>query len=175
MQNLKVSIVLVLVLLAVSVGASPAQASRIASDGIGFNPPKEYHVLGAVVMMYAPMPKNHSAWLEAVCENMTEGGCGYFTDNLESMLWQIGQGVVGDSAWPSGGTVATLNDGSQVWKAAVTIYKNCRFESDVVLEDCQAIESDTYLHVVYDKAQGRWLLNRVLYGPYIDFPQFKEQ
>jgi hypothetical protein len=174
MQNLKVLIVLVLVLLAVSVGASPAQASRIASDGIGFNPPKEYHVLGAVVMMYAPMPEDHAYWLDAVCENMTEGGCGYFTDNLESMLWLIGQDVVGDGAWFAG-VVATLDDGSQVWKAAVTIYKNCRFESEVVQEDCQCIKSDIYLHVVYDEAQDKWLLNRVLYGPYIDFPQFEEQ
>jgi hypothetical protein len=166
MQNLKVLIVLVL--------ASPAQASRIASDGIGFNPPKEYHVLGAVVMMYAPMPEDHAYWLDAVCENMTEGGCGYFTDNLESMLWLIGQDVVGDGAWFAG-VVATLDDGSQVWKAAVTIYKNCRFESEVVQEDCQCIKSDIYLHVVYDEAQGKWLLNRVLYGPYIDFPQFEEQ
>ncbi|MCJ7434040.1 MAG: hypothetical protein MUO77_11185, partial [Anaerolineales bacterium] len=70
MQNLKVSIALMLVLLAVSV--APAKA-------IDFDPPKESHVLGAVVMMYAAMPEEHSAWLEAVCENMTAGGCGYFT------------------------------------------------------------------------------------------------
>jgi len=165
MQNLKVSIALMLVLLAVFV--VPAKA-------VDFDPPKESHVLGAVVMMYAAMPEDHSIWLEAVCENMTTGGCGYFTDNLESMLWLIGQGVAGDSAWHNE-VIATLDDGSQVWKAAVTIYKNCRFESDDVQEDCQCIKSDIYLHVVYDEAQGKWLLNRILYGPYIDFPQFEEQ
>ncbi|MDO8752974.1 MAG: hypothetical protein Q7J80_03685 [Anaerolineales bacterium] len=171
MQNLKVPIMLVLVLLAVFVVVSPAQASPIAGAGIGFDPQKESHVWGAVVLMYAPMPDNHSNWLDAVCKNMTEGGCGYFTDNLESMLWQRGHGVVSASALPVA-VVATLDDGSQVWKAAVAIHKNCGV---VVLKNCQFIESDIYLLVVYDQAQGKWLLNRVLYGPYIDFPQFEEQ
>lgn len=37
------------------------------------------------------------------------------------------------------------------------------------------IASDIHLHVVYDKVQGKWLLNRVLYGAYIVFPKFEEQ
>ncbi len=169
MKNIKVLIVLVLILLAMSAVVSPAYASPIARDGIAFDIPKENRALRAVALMYAPTPEFHSYWRDAVCDQMTEGGCATFTDNLEAMLWQTGQGVTGDNASPLG-VVAKLDDGSQVWKAALTIYRNCN-----VPKDCQTSESDVYLHVVYDEAQGKWLLNRVLYGPNIDFPTFEEQ
>ena len=155
---------LVLVLLTVFALVTPAQAADI-----GIDLPKERHVLQAVVLIYAPTG-NRSDWRSTVCENMTAGGCGYFSDNLESTLWQSGQEIVFNSAWFEG-VVATLDDGSQVWKAAVSIYKNC----GAALKNCPSIESDIYLHVVYDAAQDKWLLNRVLYGPYIDFPKFEEQ
>ena len=169
MKNIKVSIVLILVLLAVSVIVFPAQASLTVSDVITFEIPRENRVLMAVALMYAPTPEFHSYWRDAVCDFMTEGGCAYFTDNLESMLWQTGQGVTGDNASPIG-VVAKLNDGSQVWKAGLTIYRNCG-----IPKNCKTSESDVYLHVVYDEAQGKWLLNRVLYGPHIDFPKLEEQ
>lgn len=127
------------------------------------------HALEAVVSMYSPMHGLQSFWLDAVCERMTEGGCGYFRENLESILWQAGQDVTGDQAALID-VVATLNDGSQVWKTALTIYENCQLSTN-----CTTSESDIYLHVVFDEAQGKWLLNRVLYGPYIDFQKFEEQ
>lgn len=169
MKNVKISIALVLIFLAVSVVVSPAQASPKANDGITFEIPKENHALLAVAMMYAPTPEFHSYWQSAVCDNMTEGGCGYFMDNLEPMLWQTGQGVTGDQASPIG-VAAKLNDGSQVWKVALTIYRKCG-----VSKNCKTSESDLYLHVVYDEAQGKWLLNRVLYGPNLDLPKFEQQ
>lgn len=169
MKNIKAPIVLVLIFLAVSVVVSPAHASPIINDGITFEIPKENNALMAVVMMYAPTPEFHSHWRNAVCDFMTEGGCAYFTDNLEIMLWQTGQGVTADNASLTG-VVAKLDDGSQVWKASLTIYRKCGFS-----KNCKTSESDIYLHVVYDEAQGKWLLNRVLYGPYIDFPKFEEQ
>jgi hypothetical protein len=168
-KNIKVPIVLVLVLLAVSAVVSPAQARLNARDGIAFDLPRENRVLMAVALMYAPTPDFHSYWLNTVCDQMTEGGCAYFTDNLESILWQTGQGVTGDNTQFIG-VAAKLNDGSQVWKADLTIYRNCG-----VSKNCKTSASDVYLHVVYDEAQGKWLLNRVLYGPYIDFPKFEEQ
>jgi len=152
MKNLKTSIMLVLALLTVfTLAASPMPDF-----------PKDRYVLEAVSLIYAPTPNDHSGWLDAVCERMTEGGCGYFTDNLESNLWQNGQAVAFNSAVPAG-VIATLDDGSQVWKAKVAIYQTCRS----ALKDCPSIESDLYLHVVYDEAQNKWLLNRLLYGPYI--------
>ena len=156
MKNLKVPIKLVLMLLAVFIVVPTAQASPTSAF------PKDRQVLEAVSLIYAPMPDNRSGWLEAVCQRMTEGGCGYFTDQLASSLWENGQDVALNSAWPIG-VVATLNDGSQVWKAAVAIYKSC----GEALKNCPSLESDLYLHVVYDEAQDKWLLNRVLYGPYI--------
>jgi hypothetical protein len=155
-KNLKVSIKLVLMLLAVFIVVPTAQASPTSDF------PKDRQVLEAVSLIYAPMPDNRSSWLEAVCQRMTEGGCGYFTDQLESRLWQNGQDVALNSAWPFG-AVATLDDGSQVWKAAMATYKSC----GDALKNCLSIESDLYLHVVYGEAQDEWLLNRVLYGPYI--------
>ena len=159
MKSLKAPIMFVLALLAAFVTASTAQASPTPDL------PKDRQVLEAVSLIYAPMPDNRSGWLDAVCENMTEGGCGYFSDNLESMLWQSGQDIALNSVVPVPfGVVATLEDGSQVWKEEVSIYKTC----GSALKDCPFIESDVYLHVVYDEAQDEWLLNRILYGPYIE-------
>jgi hypothetical protein len=160
MKNLKVSIKLVFFLLAVFIVVPTAQASAIVKDGIGL---EDRHVLEAVALIYAPTPDNRLDWLDVVCQRMTEGGCGYFTDHLESRLWQNGQDVALNSVVP-GKVAATLNDGSQVWKAEVSIYKTCGNS----LKNCPSIESDTYLHVVYDEVQGKWLLNRVLYGPYLE-------
>ena len=162
MKNVKVPIVLVL---AMFIFVSTAQARPNANAGI------EKRAMLAVAMMYAPTPQYHSYWLDAVCDQMTEGGCRYFTDNLESLFWQKGQIVTGDSAHLVG-VAATLDDGSQVWKATVTAYKKCGV---VFLKNCPFLESDIYLHVVYDETQRAWLLNRVLYGPYIDLPQFEDQ
>jgi len=155
-KNLKVPIMLVLMLLATFIVVPAAQASSTPDF------PKDRHVLEVVALIYAPMPDDHSGWLDVVCHRMTEGGCGYFTDNLESNLWQSGQDVALNSVVP-GKVVARLDDGSQVWKEEVSIYKNC----GSALKDCPFIESDIYLHVVYDEAQDEWLLNRILYGPYI--------
>ena len=156
MKNLKIPIMLVLMLLAAFIVVPTAQASSTPDF------PKDRHVLEAVALIYAPTPDNHSGWLDAVCHRMTEGGCGYFTDNIESMLWQSGQDVALNSVVP-GKVITALKDGSQVWKEEVSIYKTC----GSVLKDCPFIESDIYLHVVYDEAQDQWLLNRILYGPYI--------
>ncbi len=153
-------------LLLVLLSASLIVSSAHAQDDMDVDP---RHALEAVVSMYAPMHGMHSFWLDAVCERMTAGGCGYFRENLESILWQAGQDVTGDQAALID-VVATLNDGSQVWKAALTIYENCQLSTN-----CTTSESDIYLHVVFDEAQGKWLLNRVLYGPYIDFQKFEEQ
>ena len=162
MKKIKVLTTLLLVLLSTSLLVSSAQAQ----NDMDVDP---RHALEAVVSMYSPMHGLHSFWLDAVCERMTQGGCGYFTENLDSILWQAGQDVTGDQAELID-VVATLDDGSQVWKAALTIYQNCQLS-----KNCTTSESDIYLHVVYDEAQGKWLLNRLLYGPHIDFPKFEEQ
>jgi len=153
-------------LLLVLLSALLIVSSAHAQDDMDVDP---RHALEAVVSMYAPMHGMHSFWLDAVCERMTAGGCGYFTENLESILWQAGKDVTGDQAALID-VVAKLDDGSQVWKAAMTIYENCQLS-----KNCTTSQSDIYLHVVYDEAQGKWLLNRVLHGPYIDFPKFEEQ
>ena len=153
-------------LLLVLISASLIVSSAQAQADMDVDP---HHALEAVVSMYAPMHGLHSFWLDAVCERMTAGGCGYFRENLESILWQAGLNVTGDQAALIE-VVAKLDDGSQVWKAVLTIYENCQLSTN-----CTTSESDIYLHVVYDEAQGKWLLNRVLYGPYIDFPKFEEQ
>ena len=160
MKNLKVSIKLVFFLLAVFIVVPTAQASAIANDDIGL---EDRYVLEVVALIYAPTPDNRSDWLDAVCQRMTEGGCGYFTSNLDSKFWQNGQDVTLNSVM-RGKVAATLNDGSQVWKAEVSIYKTC----GSAVKNCPSIESDIYLHVVYDEVQDKWLLNRVLYGPYLE-------
>jgi hypothetical protein len=147
---------LVLMLLAAFIVVPAAQASSTPDF------PTDRHVLEAVSLIYAPMPDNRSGWLDVVCHRMTKGGCAYFTEHLESRLWHNGQDIALNSVVP-GKVAATLNDGSQVWKEEVSIYKTC----GDALKNCPSLESDIYLHVVYDEAQGKWLLNRILYGPYI--------
>jgi hypothetical protein len=158
MKTLKKTIMLVLVLLAVfTLAASPMPETQ-----------KDRQVLEALSLMYSPMSDNRSDWADAVCQRMTAGGCGYFMENHEPLLWQNTQDVAFNTVVLDG-VVSTLQDGSQVWKAHISIQKAC------TLKDCPPIESDLFLHVVRDEAQGRWLLNRILYGPYIDLPQFEEQ
>jgi len=158
MKKLKRSIMLVLVLLSMFATTAAAQASS-APDF-----PKEHYVLEAISLLYAPTPDHRSDWNDAVCQRMTDGGCAYFRDQLESRLWQSGQGVTFNGVIP-GKVIAALQDGSQVWKTEVAIQ----------YQDHPVIESDIYLHVVFDVEQDKWLLNRVLYGPHIDFPKFEEQ
>ena len=158
MKKLIVPIMLVLALLTAFISVPTAQASSTPDI------PKDRHVLEAVSLLYGPTPDNRSGWQDAVCQRMTEGGCEYFTDHLESTFWQSGQDIALNSVVPDPfGVARTLEDGSQVWKEEVTIYKTC----GSALKDCPFIQSDIYLHVVYDEMQHKWQLNRVLYGPYI--------
>lgn len=151
------TITLMLVLLAVfSLAASPMPSAS-----------KYRPVLEALSMMYAPTLENRIEWAEMVCQRTTAGGCEIFMETQADLLWQNGQEVAFNSVVPVG-VVATLPDGSQVWKVNISIFNTC------ASKDCPAIESDLYLHVVHDEAQDAWLLNRILYGPYIDPPQFEE-
>jgi len=152
------TITMMIILLAVfSLAASPM------SDASKYRP-----ILGALSLMYAPTPEDRAGWAETVCQRMSAGGCAYFMDNQADLLWQNGQEVAFNSAIPVG-VAATLPDGSQVWEAHISIFNAC------AAKDCPAIESDLYLHIVHDETQDAWLLNRILYGPYIELPQFEEQ
>ncbi|CAG0955815.1 hypothetical protein ANAEL_00334 [Anaerolineales bacterium] len=149
---------LILVLLAVfSLAASPMQ------DSSKYRP-----VLEALSMVYAPTPEDRAGWTETICQRMTAGGCEIFMEAQTDLLWQNGQEVAFNSVVPVG-VVAALPDGSQVWKANISIFNAC------TSKDCLPTESDLYLHVVHDEAQDAWLLNRILYGPYIAPPQFEEK
>ena len=157
MKEMKILTLPALFLLALFAVVPAAQASPTPFF------PKEREVLQTITRMYAPTADSQSDWQNAVCENMTEGGCGYFAEHLASRFWQSGQDVALTSAIP-GKVVAILADGSQVWKEEISIYKTC----GEALEKCPSIESDIYLHVVYDETRNKWLLNRALYGPYIE-------
>jgi len=148
---------MIILLAAFSLAASPMRDSS------------KYHpILEALSLMYAPTLGDRAGWMETVCQRMTTGGCEYFMETQADLLWQNGQEVAFNSVTPVG-VMATLSDGSQVWKAQVAIFNAC------ASKDCPAIESDLYLHLVRDETQDAWLLNRILYGPYIELPQFEEQ
>jgi hypothetical protein len=152
------TITMMIILLAVfSIAANPMR------DSSKYRP-----VLEALSMMYAPTLEDRVGWAKTVCQRMSAGGCAYFMENQADLLWQNGQNVEFNSVTP-GEVAATLSDGSQVWKAQVVIFNAC------AVNDCPAIESDLYLHLVRDKTQDAWLLNRILYGPYIAPLQFEEQ
>jgi hypothetical protein len=125
-------------------------------------------VLEALSLMYVPTLEDRAGWAETVCQRMTTGGCEYFMENQVDLLWQNRQEVAFNSVTPVG-VAATLPDGSQVWEVQISIFNVCASKA------CPAIESDLYLHLVHDETQDTWLLNRILYGPYIALPYFEEQ
>jgi hypothetical protein len=152
MKKSTITILIFLLLATFSLAANPMR------DSSKYRP-----VLEALSLMYAPTPEDRAGWAETVCQRMTAGGCEYFMETQADLLWQNGQEVAFNSVTPAG-VSAILPDGSQVWRAQVAVHK-----------DGIVIESDLYLHLVRDEAQDAWLLNRILYGPYIAPLQFEEQ
>ena len=122
-----------------------------------FTLPKEVNVAAAIAGMYAPSPSGgETLWSNSLCSEMSSGGCNYFRANEASMLWQKGQGdVIEGSAANFDGVVSSLEDGSQVWKLTITLFTKSGSPTYTV-----------FAHVVRDNG-GRWVLNRILYGPYI--------
>jgi hypothetical protein len=98
-----------------------------------------------------------SGWEGLICSGMTSGGCDYFESHTADLLWSKSKDVV-LTAVTFDDVAGTLPDGSQVWKMTIMIYQS---------GDPNGSAQDTYVHVVPDPAQG-WLLNRVLYAPYIN-------
>ena len=96
------------------------------------------------------------AWEGMICSGMTTGGCDYFESNIADLLWSKSRDVV-LTAITFYDVAGTLPDGSQVWKMTLTIFD----------QDHTNSTQDAYVHVVPDPVQG-WLLNRVLYAPYIN-------
>ena len=130
-----------------------------AAPGLPPEFPKEAVVASAIAAMYAPPSNGESFWSNTICSEMSAGGCGYFKANLESMLWQKGQAIVIEGSGANFvGVVSNLADGSQDWKMTVTIF----------MGHGKSLTNNVFVHVTYDQMQGQWLLNRVLYGPYIN-------
>ena len=152
-KTMQAAVIVVSFLSATPVGAqSPSPTDPL------FRMPDNALALSAVAAIYAPPSSGESLWSNTICSEMSVGGCGYFKANLESAFWQKGQAVVIEGSGVNFvGVVSNLADGSQVWKMTVTIF-----------EHGKSLTSDVFAHVTYDQAQEQWLLNRVLYGPYIN-------
>ena len=111
----------------------------------------------ALAAMYARAGfDQQSGWEGMICSGMTSGGCDYFESHTADPLWSKSKDVVLSSVYFEH-VSATLPDGSQVWKMTLTIFD----------QDHTNSTQDAYVHVVPDRTQG-WLLNRVLYAPYIN-------
>ncbi|MGA7194140.1 MAG: hypothetical protein WBW94_10950 [Anaerolineales bacterium] len=111
----------------------------------------------ALAAMYARAGFDQpSGWEDMICSGMTGGGCDYFESHTADTLWSKSQDVVLSGVYFDQ-VSATLPDGSQVWKMTLTIFDQDHTNSTL----------DAYVYVVPDRTQG-WLLNRVLYGPYIN-------
>ena len=92
-----------------------------------------------------------------ICSGMTSGGCDYFESHTADMLWSKSKDVVLSTVYFEH-VSATLPDGSQVWKMTT---------HDLPSRDPNGSSQDAFVHVISDPVQG-WLLNRVLYAPYIN-------
>lgn len=136
----------VLLTLCTALAARPVQAQASLPSL-----PAEASVGLALAAAYSPAG-DQDFWLNAVCAWMTEGGCGYFRAHQAQMLWQAGQGAMGD--WVEFiGRAAALPDGSQVWRYRIHIYAN------------EEAVQDVFVHVV--REGEAWRLNRILYGPFV--------
>ena len=149
-EKLKVIVFILAVVLTFSpVSAAPTQ------DGTPYPPmPPQAGVAYAVASMYAPMG-NETFWITSLCSQMTSGGCDYFQRKQANALWRLGQGVRGDTA-SRAEVVAEIPPRSQVWKMTVTIWKDEETAYDVYV-------------LAQQNDGGQWLLDRVLYGPYLGF------
>jgi hypothetical protein len=112
--------------------------------------------LTTLAALYAPAP-DKAGWSHAVCAGMTAGGCAYFKENQADDLWQSQSSNIGSS---SGfiANVQTITEGTQLWKAHVTVFTPGK-ES----------KSDVFALVVRGK-DGVWSVDRVLSGPCISLP-----
>ena len=97
---------------------------------------------------------DQSGWEGLVCSNMPQGGCDFFKSHFADLLWMQGADVEVDVV-TFDSVASTLPDNSQVWKLTLSVWRNH-------VETTQ----DVYVHVVKDPTQG-WLLNRILFAPYI--------
>ena len=144
-----------LIVLSLLTLAALAVQPAYADSSLHFALPQDAAVVVAVAGAYAPSPVGgQSLWEKSICTEMSAGGCAYFKANEASMLWQKSDAIEGSTA-TFDSVVANLADGSQVWKLTVTIFTQSATLQDTV-----------FVHVVKDD-NGRWVLNRILYGPCI--------
>jgi len=115
--------------------------------------------LAALAILYAPND-DKDRWVKFVCNGMTDGGCEFFKNNHADAIWESPAGHDGVSSGGSLAEVITINDSAQVWHVQMTIFSNS-----------EEIKSDVFV-LVERGANGNWVLNRVLYGPWISQEEF---
>lgn len=146
---------LIAALAVVSVSAindSPIDDIQPVSDLI-MTRPEGAPAMTALSALYAPTQEKQS-WIDLVCAGMTEGGCEYFKANLADSMWNAQANHDGTSAGYSPDNATDIVEGTQVWKASLTIFDN----------PGQETTTDVFL-MVERKPDGFWYLDRILDGP----------
>ena len=133
-----------------------AHAQSVIPPAIPDSPAQQAAQVGiTIAAMYARGGGfDQSGWEGSVCSNMTQGGCDFFKSHIADLLWMKGADVELDVV-TFDSVAGTLPDNSQVWKLTLSVW---RYHIEMT--------QDVYVHIVHDPAQG-WLLNRILYAPYI--------
>jgi len=142
-----------LAILSVSaVGSRSANEVQLVSDLVTTRHESE-PVMTSLAAMYAPA-EDKTHWIDLVCAGMTEGGCEYFKANLADTMWDAQANHDGTSAGYSPDNATDIVEGTQVWKASLTVFDKPKHETT----------EDVFL-MVERKPDGFWYLDRILYGP----------
>lgn len=107
--------------------------------------PADEPAMVSLSALYSPNGER-AEWEEQVCKGMTEQGCELFRALFADPIWNSrSEGKTVTVAFIA--NVETLEDGSQVWKMAMS-------DGDATLP--------VYIHVAQNESD-QWLLNRVLF------------
>ena len=131
---------------------NPANDFQPVSDLI-MTRPEGAPAITALSALYAPAQEKQS-WIDLVCSGMTDGGCDYFKTNLADPIWDTQANHDGTSAGYSPDNTTDIVEGTQVWKASLTVFDKPKRETT----------EDVFL-LVERKPDGFWYLDRILYGP----------
>lgn len=105
--------------------------------------------------VYVSFAGDQSEWLSIVCEQMTEGGCNYFTANEAAMAWaaQKELGITG-AGINFEKKIVTLKDGLELWRLELVVF---------TLLDDGGQTFDVYATV--ETANGSRLIDRIVVAP----------
>jgi hypothetical protein len=117
--------------------------------------------LNAVAAFYAPnLDRGYDAWLTQVCAGVSMDGCGLLRTMYGETVWKAFEGSGARFVQSQAmilEDVEVLSNTHHIWKLGVTVVSvNSQAERKIN-------QLQTYVQVSFDKENGTWLLERILF------------